>query len=136
MKVNVSGVSMSIDTGDIAVIIDSFLETLRKELIKIAGDDVTTLKENINLLKQREYIVKSKTPEEWDDQILEWWLDLADQKPGVSGSKLCEMVAKTDDFLFMWNGTILPRKKDKHQDPIKFIMNSINRSRGSIKIRN
>ena len=64
MKVNVSGISMSVETGDITIIIDSFLETLRKELIKIAGDDATTLKESINLLKQRELIIKSK-PLSW-----------------------------------------------------------------------
>lgn len=133
VKVNVSGVSMSVETGEIAVIIDSFLETLRKELIKIAGDDVTTLKTNINLLKQRDLITKSKTPEEWDDQILEWWLDLADQNPTMPGSKLCELVAKKDEFLYFWNGTVLPRKKDKRQDKTKFVINSIFRQRGSIK---
>lgn len=134
VKVNVTGVSMSVETGDINILIDSFLEALKKQILQEAGgDDVTSLKASLNHLKQRKYIIKSKTPEEWDDQVLEWWLGLADQNPTVSGSKLCSMVAEKDEFLYFWNGTVLPRKKDKRQDKTKFVMNLINRLRGTIK---
>ena len=127
VKVNVTGVSMSVDTGDVTVF-DNLADYLRSQILEISGGrDEAKLQVTWNLLTKRKMIIESVTPHELDVKNFEMWLNVLKDNPKMSGHKAILELIKTKDWQIFHQVNVKNNPNKKHSDPEQWCSNSIRR---------